>query len=198
MSQLLFADSQPTMRLTAAKIAAQQGNVVTAAIFERFLPSDQRRQRLGEQVDPQQILAIPANAQRGREILTNPQRSQCTLCHRIQGSGQSVGPDLDGIARKRSKEHLLTSILNPSAEIEPQYSSHAVLTDAGQLITGLKVDEDDDVLLLRQADGKDQRISKDQIESLKIQPQSLMPAGIYAELTAQELADLLEFLNSLK
>ena len=66
------------------------------------------------------------------------------------------------------------------------------------IVTGVKIEDNDDLLVIRSADGKDHRISKDEIESFKIQPQSLMPAGLAAEMTAQELADLLEFLCSLK
>jgi putative heme-binding domain-containing protein len=198
LSQLLFEHGDQQQRLTVAKTAASEGNPLTAALFERFLPADQRRTRLGSDIDAKEILAIKGDAQRGRERFLNGQAGQCTACHRLQGSGQSVGADLDAVGKKRTRQQLLESILDPSKEIEPKYSSHLVLTADGIIVTGLKIDENDDVLVIRSADGKDHRISRDEIESFKIQPQSLMPAGLAAEMTAQELADLLEFLCSLK
>ena len=116
----------------------------------------------------------------------------------MQGSGKAVGADLDAVGSKRTREQLLESILDPSKVIEPKYSSYLVLTDDGVVVTGLKIDENDETLVIRSADGKDHRISKETIESLKAQTQSLMPSGLAAAMTAQELADLLAFLCSLK
>jgi putative heme-binding domain-containing protein len=105
---------------------------------------------------------------------------------------------LDGIAVKRSREQLLESLLDPSKTIEPAFQSFAVLTDTGTVVTGLKVAETDSHWTLRQADGQDIHIARETIESSKPQTQSLMPTGLAAEMTAEELADLLAFLQSLK
>lgn len=194
----LLDDDQQGQRLKVAEVAAADGNVLTRGLFERFLPAERRRQRLGDHVDAAAILALGGDTKRGREVFYNVQLGQCVNCHRLQGGGRSVGPDLDAIASKRSKAQLLDSILQPSKEIDPKFSSHAVLTEDGLVVTGLKVEENKDVLILRQADGKDVRISKADLASLKIQPQSLMPTGLAGEMTAQELADLLAFLGSLR
>ena len=108
-----------------------------------------------------------------------------------------VGPDLDKVAKERTRQQLLESILLPSKVIEPKYNNHTVVTIDGNIVTGLKIRESEQDVIIRQANGKDQRVIKDDIESIQIQPQSLMPAGLAAEMTAQELADLLAFLDSL-
>ena len=156
------------------------------------------RKRLGSDIDVKEILAIKGNPNMGRERFFDAQTGQCIQCHRLQGSGQMVGPDLDGNAKKPTRQQLLESILDPSKVIEPRYSSYLVLTDDGNIVTGLKISENEDDLIIKQANGKDQRIPKAEIESIKTQSQSLMPAGLAAEMTAQELADLLAFLYSLK
>jgi putative heme-binding domain-containing protein len=196
-AQLMFEEPDKDVQLSAAKTAAAEGNLVTTALFERFLPSEQRRKRLGAVIDANEILAIKGNPSIGRERFFDARSGQCIQCHRLQGSGQMVGPDLDGNAKKRTRQELLESILEPSKVIEPRYNNYLVLTDDGNLVTGLKIGESDEDVVVKQADGKDRRIPKDEIESIKIQAQSLMPTGLAAEMTAQELADLLAFLESL-
>ncbi len=184
--------------MVVARSAVAHANVVTSALFERFLPEGERRNRLGENINVDQILAMTGDADRGRARFLDGQGQQCIHCHRIQGSGRSVGPDLDAIAGKRSRQQLLESILDPSKEIDPKHATYLTLIDDGTIVTGLKIDENDVVIVIRSADGKDHRIEKETLESLKIQEQSLMPTGIAAEMTAQELADLLAFLCSLR
>jgi putative heme-binding domain-containing protein len=166
--------------------------------LERFLPAKLRRKRLGDNIDARAILARQGDAQRGRELFLSGQVGQCITCHRLQGSGRSVGPDLDAIASKRTRQQLLESVLSPSKTIEPQYSTHLALTDDGTIVTGLKILETSAVVVIRTPDGKDVRLQKVDVDTLRAQPQSLMPSGLAAEMTAQELSDLLAFLCSLK
>jgi putative heme-binding domain-containing protein len=122
---------------------------------------------------------------------------QCRNCHRLAGVGQSVGPDLDGIAAKRSREDLLESLIEPSKRIEPAFQSHSILTTDGRTITGLMIERTDRHTTLRSADGKSHTIDDDEIESARALGVSLMPAGLAGDMTADELADLLAFLESL-
>ena len=156
------------------------------------------KQRLGENIDAEQILALAGNAQSGRALLMDAQARQCVHCHRVKGTGRSVGPDLDQIAAKRTPRELLESILDPSKTIEPEFQTRAILTDEGELISGLLIEKTADAVTLRTADGKDHQIDVAAITSQKTQPVSIMPKGLAAELTAQELADMLAFLQSLK
>ena len=197
-ASLLFGDPVGPDREDVLQQAVDRGNVAQAALFERFLPADKRRKRLGNDIDPAQILALPGDVRRGRELFHGGQLGQCTNCHRLQGSGRSVGPDLDSIAKTRTREQLLESILDPSKVIEAPFQSYLVLTDDGSVITGLKIQETAAVVVIRTPDGKDTPIRKLEIETLKSQNQSLMPTGLAAEMTAQELADLLAFLGTLK
>lgn len=185
-------------RQSIARMAKAHGNPLTEPLFERFLPPDERRKRLGPNIVPEEILAMPGDAARGRQRFLDGQTGQCVQCHRLQGSGQAVGADLDAIGKRRTRQQLLESILDPSKEVEPKFRSHQVLTADGIIVIGLKILDSEDFVVLRSADGKDHRIAKDDIESTRVQAESLMPTGLAAEMTAQELADLLEFLCSLK
>ena len=198
-SRVLFDPAISVADRTAlAREKASSGSPLTADLFERFLPASERRKRLGDNVDAAAILAMGGDKTRGRERFLDSQAMQCLLCHRVQGNGQSVGPDLDGIASKRSRRELLESILQPSKLIDPKFSSHVVLTSDGRVIQGLKVLETEQEIVIRAANGKNHAIARDDIESQRIQSESLMPAGLAAEMTASELADLLAFLQSLK
>lgn len=197
LSQLVLAAPDDGKRQLKAEQAKEQGNLLTAALFERFLPPEERRKRLGSDINVEMILAMPGNAKTGREWFLDRQAGQCIQCHRLQGSGQMVGPDLDSISKKPTRSELLDSILEPSKVIDPKYHNYSVVTFDGAIVSGLKVRENDQAVIIKQANGKDQRILKDDIDSIRVQTQSLMPAGLAAEMTAQELADLLAFLDSL-
>jgi putative heme-binding domain-containing protein len=171
---------------------------VIRGLFERFLPASERVQRLGSQIDRHKILALSGDAQTGATNYRESAALQCRNCHRIGGLGQSVGPDLDGIAKKRSRDDLLESILEPSKRIEPDFQNHSILTADGEIITGLLLERSDLMTVLRSADGKVHSIANDSIEETRTLGVSLMPAGLAAEMTADELANLLAYLESLR
>lgn len=197
-ASLAFGPASQEKRANVARGAAKAGDSVRAGLFERFLPKGERKKRLGENIDVEQILAMQGNAQSGRALVMDAQTRQCVNCHRVKGTGRSVGPDLDQIATKRSREHLLESILDPSKAIDQEHQTHTVLTEDGELISGLLIERRVTGLTIRSADGKDHVLSTDDIQSQKASPVSIMPTGLAAELTAQELADILAFLTSLK
>lgn len=198
-SDLLFGEDMTQKQLEAAARKQQTlGSPLVADLFERFLPIEDRRQRLGNRIDREALLEMTGDAKRGRERFLDGQSMQCALCHRVQGTGRSVGPDMDGIGKRRSRQELLVSILDPSKLIDPKYSTHQILTADGQLVSGLLVRDADAEIVLRSANGRNHRISKGEIESRRVQSESLMPSGLAADLTAQEVADLLAFLESLK
>ena len=174
-----------------------ESTLVTQGLFERFLPPEDRVQRLGTNIDRKSILEMRGDPIAGRTRFLSSKLQQCNNCHRLEGQGKMVGPDLDGIAKKRSKAELLESILSPSAKIEPKYVTWTVLTEDGNLVSGFAIEESTTELVLRSNDGKDHRVSKGEIVERKQQSKSLMPEGVAADMTAQELADLLEFLMQL-
>ena len=69
-------------------------------LFESFVPEEDRVQRLGTKIDPLALLAMPGNADRGRELFAKPKKSlQCASCHRIGTQGKAVGPDLTDVGK---------------------------------------------------------------------------------------------------
>jgi putative heme-binding domain-containing protein len=167
-------------------------------LFERFVPDSERVVRLGDGIDPATILALTGDAGRGREWFFGESAAQCKTCHRVRGAGIELGPDLDAIGAKYPRHELLGHILEPSRTIDPRYAVQAIATTDGRVHQGLLVEKGPDVLVLRDGQNRTTRIPTSEIERQTPLTASLMPEGLLRDLTAQQAADLLEFLSSLK
>lgn len=146
-------------------------------------------------------------ADRYRPALTMPDASAtggvavfkriCSKCHKLDGQGSNVGPDISDV-RNRSREALLFDILDPNRKVEPRFMDYSVVTTDGRTFNGLMVSETPEAVVLRQAEGKQQIIPRNDIEILKASGRSLMPEGVEKDVTVQQMADLLEFLKARK
>jgi putative membrane-bound dehydrogenase-like protein len=122
----------------------------------------------------------------------------CAKCHVVGDHGAAVGPNLSGIGAKLSPVALYESILAPSAAISHTYETFTAVTADGRSATGLLVSQSPTETVLRGADGLDVSLATPQIEELVRQPLSLMPADLAANLDADELVDLVAYLQSLR
>lgn len=201
---LMLLDSVDQGTLPAAltavviEMAAAHEQAAVRDLFERFLPEEQRVRRLGSVISPEQILSLAGDAARGREVFFATAGVQCRSCHRIGEMGIEVGPDLTTIGRKNDHAQLLESLLEPSKRIDPKYVTHLVETEEGRLYSGLLVSRDETEVVLRTAQNQLVRVAVDNVAQLVPQQQSLMPDLLLRDMTAQQAADLLEFLSSLK
>jgi putative heme-binding domain-containing protein len=180
-------------RREVCTIVAQLPSGPTKDLLEGYLPSDGKPRTLGANPKPRAILALKGDAAKGK-IIFHAQKSQCATCHKVDGQGQEVGPELTTIGKMRSRELLLESLLEPSRRVDPQYQSYLVRTQSGKSLTGLLATRDDKAVVLKDAQGKLQTIEKDDVESIEASRQSIMPAGLLRDLTPQDAADLLEYL----
>ena len=189
--------ASPAKTLVIEK-ATRHTDVSVRDLFERFLPAEQRIKRLGSVIQPQQILALTGDQQRGRNLFFETAGVSCKNCHRILKVGKEVGPELTAIGKKLTRAQLLESLLEPSKLIEPKYVTQLVETADGRILTGLLLSKDDNEVVLKDAQDKVSRIPTKQIEQLVPQRQSLMPDLLLRDMTAQQVADLLAYLASLK
>ena len=170
----------------------------TRDLFEGYFPVDEKGMRkLGSNPRPRSILSQKGEAGRGEKLFWS-QALNCGSCHKIDNRGTPIGPELTTIGKLRTREDLLESILEPSRRIEPKFASYVVRTRDDRTITGVLIKRDDKVVVLRDAQGKDETIAVSNVEELRPSPISLMPAGQMAGLTAQEAADLLEYIATRK
>ncbi|MCH7728844.1 MAG: PQQ-dependent sugar dehydrogenase, partial [Planctomycetes bacterium] len=178
--------------------AARSSQAQVRDLFEPFLPDNQRSRRLGDVVQPKEILSLEGDALRGKQLFTVTAGVQCKNCHSIGGLGVSIGPELSQIGKKYNRAELLESILEPSKRIDPKYVTYLVETVEGRVLTGLLVKKDARELVLKDAQDKLIRIPSEKIEQLVSQRRSLMPELLLRDMTAQQVADLLAYLSSLK
>lgn len=167
-------------------------------LFERFLPPERRVKRLGSVIQPRQILSLTGDSNQGRKIFFETSGVSCKSCHQIRKEGKEIGPDLSMIGKKLTRAQLLESILEPSKQIDPKFVTYLVETTEGLVMSGLLVNRDDHEVVLKDAQEKLIRLSTQQIEQLVPQQKSLMPELLVRDMTAQQVADLVEFLSSLK
>ncbi len=199
--QMLTALDAGMLSANAAKDLIERGaahaDPAIRDLFERFLPEEKRVKRLGSAIKPEAILSLAGDAARGRELFLSTTGVQCKNCHRIGQEGKQLGPDLTQIGKKLDKPKLLESILEPSKTVEREWVTRLVEAN-GEVLTGLLVEQTPSHIVLRQADGKEVRLATATIDRLAPQAKSLMPELLLQDMTAQQVADLLEFLAGLR
>ena len=131
----------------------------------------------------------------GFDIYKREVGARCYACHKIEGFGGAVGPDLSGVSAALSVDKMIESILEPSKEIKEGYEAYKVALKNGRVLSGIKVTQDAANLVLRDANGQETRVPLAEIDEQARDSVSIMPAGLVADLSASELGDLIAFLR---
>ncbi len=122
-------------------------------------------------------------------------QKHCANCHVLFGEGTKLGPDLTAADRK-NLDLLLTHVIDPSAMIRPEYVSHLVQTNDGQVLTGLVVEATPAAITLVNEKNEKTVLARASIDVLKPIATSLMPEKLLDPLENQELRDLLHYVQS--
>jgi putative heme-binding domain-containing protein len=118
----------------------------------------------------------------------------CAKCHLPQREKARIGADLSGINNK-TKEELITSILNPSKSIEPRFVNYIVTTKDGHIYDGVLGNETPGSITLRGGAEGDITILRANIADIRASAISLMPDGFEKQLNKQAIADILAYLR---
>jgi quinoprotein glucose dehydrogenase len=139
------------------------------------------------------------DAEKGRHIVLNNSAVYCQRCHKLDGQGGEVGPQLNGIAADKEKDrrYLLESITLPSAKIARGYETAILLLNDERTVTGVIKSEDKKEIRLVTPENKELVIPVKDVDSRRTGP-SAMPADLHQKLSRRELRDVVEFLASLK
>jgi quinoprotein glucose dehydrogenase len=140
---------------------------------------------------------VGGDAERGRDIFLNRADASCVRCHKLNGVGGDVGPELAGIGSRQNREYLLESLVLPDKQIAKGFDSVVLDLKNGKSITGVLRSEDAKEIKLITAEAQTLTISKANIDERR-RGKSPMPEDLHQKITKRELRDLVEFLSSLK
>ena len=125
------------------------------------------------------------------------EKAKCNSCHTISQDEKQKGPYLGNIARTYKRAELTVAVLQPEKTIAQGFATNSFLTADGIVLTGFVTDEQNDRVVIRDQNGKEHMILKDDIDSRKKLTTSMMPNGILDEFTIHQAASLIEYLTSL-
>jgi putative heme-binding domain-containing protein len=137
------------------------------------------------------LRAGSGDVDRGRSLFTK----HCANCHRMFDDGQAVGPELT-TANRSDTTFLLTSIVDPSAQVRKEFIRYNVLTTDGRIATGLLIEDGDAAITLLNEKNERVRIMRADIDRLESSQLSLMPEDILKPLHPQQVRDLFAYLQS--
>lgn len=134
------------------------------------------------------------NAEHGRRLFS-AEGLGCVKCHAILANQKGGGgPSLAGALGRLTVSHVVESVLVPNKQVAPVFGTTTLVTDEGQTLAGLVIEENDDQVVLLLPTAIRQTVAKRAIEDRKLQPVSPMPSGLVK--TPSELRDLLAYLMS--
>jgi putative heme-binding domain-containing protein len=138
------------------------------------------------------LLAAKPNALKGKAVF---QKAGCIACHIVQGEGLDFGPELSDIGNKLSSEQLFEAILKPNQNISLGYEGVNIALKDGTQLIGFVTSESKTVLSLRIPGGLRKDVPKADIKTRTAMKDSLMPIGLDAVISPQELVDLVGWLS---
>jgi putative heme-binding domain-containing protein len=122
----------------------------------------------------------------------------CAKCHVVNGEGKDVGPNLSEIGAKLSRQALYESILFPSAGISHNFAAYTLVLQSGNVVSGILTSRTADSIAIKGIDAITRTYAAAEVEELKEQPISLMPADLQKAMTANDIVNVVEYLTTLK
>ena len=161
-----------------------------AAVLKGLPPADQKLQEL-LQNRRAEFLRSAHDPARGASVF----EKNCAICHQLQGKGAKVGPQLDGIG-SRGLERLLEDVLDPNRNVDQSFRVTNLALQNGQVVSGLLLREEGEILIVADAQGKEIRVPKATVEERSTAQLSPMPANLSAQIPEAEFQDLMAYLLS--
>ena len=139
------------------------------------------------------------DAEKGRSIFLNNSAVYCQRCHKLDGQGGDVGPQMNGIAFEKEKDrrYLLESIVLPNAKIAKGFETVVLTLADDRVVSGIIKSEDKKQVKLVTTEAKELVIAVEDIVARRTGP-SAMPDDLHKKLSRRELRDVVEFLSGLK
>ena len=138
-------------------------------------------------------LALKGDAAKGKVIFTG----RCAICHKHGKEGFALGPDLVTI-KTTGREKILTNFIDPNREVLASYVAYNIATQDGEEIVGLLGEETTTHVRIKLPLGQQRLLPRAQVKAMRSAGKSIMPEGLEAGLTKQQMADLLEYITTVK
>lgn len=158
----------------------------------RLLAGQAAPERQKVVADYRAALELKADTMRGKAVF----KKNCTVCHRLDNEGFEVGPDLLSALRNKSGEQLLNDMFDPSKEVDSRYLNYQITTKKGQVFSGLIAADTASSVTLRRGEKAEDTVLRDQIDEIQATGKSLMPEGLETQLSKQDVADLIAYLQA--
>ncbi|MBL9144193.1 MAG: c-type cytochrome [Verrucomicrobiaceae bacterium] len=172
--RLLSLNADPTVKALAEKFFSASAPRPRKQVIEKYQPA----------------LSMKGDAVRGQKVF----EAACIACHRAGDVGkQDVGPNLANI-RAWNPEQVLINILDPNREVVPNFLAYTVETTEGKSIYGLIAEESTTSLTMKRPDGVSETVLRSSVAKLEGAGVSLMPDGLEAAISPEQMADLIVFL----
>lgn len=188
----------PELRATGAFALAACPDSQVRARGEQKLPRPKSKD--GAALPPiSELVEKRGDAKAGAAVYRNNQGGpNCIGCHQIGDEGRQVGPPLTTIGNKLSREQFYEAILTPSASILMGFELWIVRTKDGDIKSGIKTEDTDDHITLKDPNGEYIDIATDKIAEKKQSALSMMPEDITKSMTVKDLVDVVEYLTNQK
>jgi putative membrane-bound dehydrogenase-like protein len=132
------------------------------------------------------VLQIAGDAIRGQKVFNK----HCAICHPTHDQSKAVGPNLKSLTQPTPRS-ILESIVNPNLDLQQQFVQYNALMLDGQTISGILYSETANSITLRDKEGKDHNLLRQDIDQLRATQISMMPEDLVKQLDQQQIADLI-------
>jgi len=139
------------------------------------------------------LRAADGDLAKGRVLFTN----HCGRCHKLNGEGNAIGPELTG-ANRTDRQWLLTSLVDPSGVVRKEYQSQILEMKDGRVMDVLIISQTGGLLKVIDSQGKEFQVIAGEVIDRRDSPTSLMPDGLYKLFRPQELRDLFAYLQKVE
>ncbi|MBL8867158.1 MAG: c-type cytochrome, partial [Planctomycetia bacterium] len=180
-------DATQIKRLMTHKDAAIQKRAST--LLAAFKPA----RRTDVVAKYRKALELTGDPVKGKAIFTKT----CAACHKLEGVGHELGPNLSAM-KNRGMDAILTNVLDPNAEVNPQFLNYNANLDDGRQVTGIIQSETATSVTFIRGEGLKDVVSRSNIETLKSTGLSLMPEGLEKDISVEAMADLIAYLMNVK
>ena len=190
----------------------REGNVASSVILDllqaaEVKPTNTLRKRIERFRSDQQMIGTKlaawseclegGDAARGETIFFGRSDASCRRCHKVNGSGGEVGPDLSIVGKEKDRKYLLESLVDPNSKIAKGFETVVIVTIEGRIHSGILKEETNELVRLMSPQGAIITVAKEDIEE-RATGQSGMPVDITKNLSRSDVRDLVEYLSTLK